>query len=151
MPRGDGTGPMGMGPMTGRAVGYCSGSGAPGFVNAGPGWGGRVGRGFGRGWGRGFAWRAAGGPARFYGAPQAAGPAGPWDARRISREEELQYFYPEMAALVGGCKYDNCRHIREPGCCIREAVRQGKIHESRYRSYTNQYKEIQERRKNQYN
>jgi hypothetical protein len=46
MPGGDGTGPMGMGPMTGRAAGYCAGFAVPGFMNPIPG------RGF-RGWGRG--------------------------------------------------------------------------------------------------
>jgi len=38
MPYGDGTGPLGMGPMTGRAAGYCAGYTAPGFAN--PFWGG---------------------------------------------------------------------------------------------------------------
>ncbi len=52
MPRGDGTGPMGMGPMTGRAAGYCAGYSVPGFMNP---YGGRFGGGFGRG--RGFGWR----------------------------------------------------------------------------------------------
>ncbi len=70
MPRGDGTGPMGQGSKTGRAMGYCSGYGAPGYVNPGRGWfgagrggmpwgegrgrtwGGGRGRGFGRGFGR---------------------------------------------------------------------------------------------------
>ena len=33
MPRGDGTGPAGMGPMTGRAAGYCAGYGVPGYMN----------------------------------------------------------------------------------------------------------------------
>ena len=33
MPRGDGTGPAGMGPMTGRAAGYCAGYNVPGFMN----------------------------------------------------------------------------------------------------------------------
>ena len=47
MPRGDRTGPMGMGPMTGRAAGYCAGNAVPGFMNA-PG-----GRRFGGGGGRG--------------------------------------------------------------------------------------------------
>ena len=37
MPGGDGTGPMGMGPMTGRAAGYCAGYPMPGFMNAIPG------------------------------------------------------------------------------------------------------------------
>jgi hypothetical protein len=33
MPFGDGTGPRGMGPMTGRGTGYCAGFGRPGFNN----------------------------------------------------------------------------------------------------------------------
>ena len=51
MPGGDGTGPVGMGPMTGRAAGYCAGSAAPGYLNA-PGGRGFRGGGGGRG-GRG--------------------------------------------------------------------------------------------------
>ena len=51
MPRGDGTGPAGMGPMTGRAAGFCAGYGVPGYMNpvGGRGYGG-CGRG--GGWGR---------------------------------------------------------------------------------------------------
>ncbi|NLH17187.1 MAG: DUF5320 domain-containing protein [Phycisphaerae bacterium] len=49
MPRGNGTGPMGMGPMTGHAAGYCAGFGMPGYAN--------LGRGFGVGFGRGRGWR----------------------------------------------------------------------------------------------
>jgi len=52
MPRGDGTGPLGLGPMTGRGLGYCAGFGQPGYMTPGPGFG------WGRGWwGRGLAWR----------------------------------------------------------------------------------------------
>jgi len=51
MPRGDGTGPGGMGPMTGRAAGFCAGYSVPGFMNS---YGGRLGGGFGWGRGRGF-------------------------------------------------------------------------------------------------
>ena len=47
MPRGDGTGPQGMGPMTGRGAGYCAGYGVPGYMNSIGGGG--LGRGFGRG------------------------------------------------------------------------------------------------------
>ncbi|MFW6189454.1 MAG: DUF5320 domain-containing protein [Planctomycetota bacterium] len=51
MPGGDGTGPMGMGPMTGRAAGYCAGYGVPGYMNPGPRGGRFAGRGGGgRGW-----------------------------------------------------------------------------------------------------
>lgn len=51
MPGGDGTGPMGRGPMTGRGAGYCAGFAVPGFANRpfGGGFFGR-GRGGGRGW-----------------------------------------------------------------------------------------------------
>jgi len=55
MPRGDRTGPAGMGPMTGRAAGYCAGYDRPGFANPPAGFG--RGRGFGRGSGMGRGWR----------------------------------------------------------------------------------------------
>ena len=61
MPRGDGTGPGGLGPMTGRAAGYCAGYSVPGYMNPsggrlglGFGYGRGLGRGMGRGYGRGF-------------------------------------------------------------------------------------------------
>jgi len=61
MPFGDGTGPLGQGPMTGRGLGYCAGNGTPGRFYGrgfGRGWGRGMGRGFGRGMGRGwgFGW-----------------------------------------------------------------------------------------------
>ena len=59
MPWGDGTGPLGLGPMTGRGAGYCAGYNTPGYMNPIPGYG--RGFGWGRGWGwgrgRGFGWR----------------------------------------------------------------------------------------------
>jgi len=57
MPFGDGTGPRGMGPMTGRAAGYCAGFGQPGFANPIPG---RRWFGLGSGWGRQYGYPAAG-------------------------------------------------------------------------------------------
>ncbi len=48
MPRGDGTGPIGMGPMTGRGAGFCAGFKIPRFKNP------RIRRGMELGWGRGF-------------------------------------------------------------------------------------------------
>jgi len=53
MPAGDGTGPLGLGPMTGRAAGYCAGYPVPGYMNPIPG---RGWFGFGRGWSRGRGW-----------------------------------------------------------------------------------------------
>lgn len=58
MPAGDRTGPLGQGPRTGRASGFCSGYNTPGYVTSfgggmGRGFGGGMGRGFGRGMGKG--------------------------------------------------------------------------------------------------
>ena len=76
MPRGDRTGPEGAGPMTGRALGYCSGNDQPGYTadaapqgaargfrngaGRGPGYGRGFGRGAGRGRGRRFGFAARG-------------------------------------------------------------------------------------------
>ena len=62
MPGGDGTGPGGMGPMTGRATGFCAGYSVPGYTNpvGGRGMGMGWGRGGGFGRGRGFGWGRAG-------------------------------------------------------------------------------------------
>ncbi|HOX16036.1 MAG TPA: DUF5320 domain-containing protein [Smithellaceae bacterium] len=51
MPRGNATGPMGMGPMTGRKAGYCAGNNMPGYLNNAGGL--NFGMGFGRGAGFG--------------------------------------------------------------------------------------------------
>lgn len=78
MPAGDKTGPMGQGPMTGRAAGYCVGNSAPGCMNSvggrgrrrrgmGQGGGRGMGRGMGGGRGMGIAIESAGGQASFSG------------------------------------------------------------------------------------
>jgi hypothetical protein len=57
MPAGDRTGPWGLGPRTGRGLGYCSGYRAPGFMYTGRGFGFGPGFGLGRGFGRGMGLR----------------------------------------------------------------------------------------------
>jgi len=76
MPGGDGTGPVGRGPRTGRGGGYCAGYPAPSYMSSAGG-GGFWGRGRGVGWGRCHWYYATGLPfwARvaqgFFGAPTA--------------------------------------------------------------------------------
>lgn len=53
MPGGDRTGPLGLGPKTGRGMGFCAGYQTSGYMN--PGF--RRGRFWRRGFGRGFGWR----------------------------------------------------------------------------------------------
>ncbi|MFZ1529052.1 MAG: ribosome small subunit-dependent GTPase A [Ferruginibacter sp.] len=50
-------------------------------------------------------------------------------------KEELSHYFPEMRLLIHQCKFNNCQHIDEPGCAIKEAVNKGTIHTERYVSY----------------
>lgn len=110
MPGGDRTGPAGLGPMTGRAAGYCAGYPVPGFMNPIPGrgfWGGgRGGGGWGRrnrfyatgltGWQRaGYGYPAFGGASPYgtpYGAPYGMPYGTPYGTPSVptaSREQEI--------------------------------------------------------------
>ena len=87
MPGGDGTGPMGMGPMTGRAMGYCAGYPMPGYMNPSPGrsW-------FGRGGGRGrrhryYATGLPGGARTAYDYPAFGGRVFPYGPELTAKEE----------------------------------------------------------------
>ena len=55
------------------------------------------------------------------------------------KKDELQYCFPEFRQCIGSCRFDDCRHIREPGCAVLEAVRDGRIPKSRHDSYTRLY------------
>ena len=50
---------------------------------------------------------------------------------------ELSHYFPEMRERVPHCKFNNCLHIEEPGCAVKEAVEEGKIYMERYISYYN--------------
>ncbi|SHO61335.1 ribosome small subunit-dependent GTPase A [Algoriphagus zhangzhouensis] len=52
-------------------------------------------------------------------------------------DTELSHYFPEMRAYLGECKYNNCKHINEPGCVIIQKVEEGYIHPYRYQSYIN--------------
>ena len=50
-------------------------------------------------------------------------------------KQELSHYYPEMRALINDCQFNNCMHINEPGCAVKQAVQDEKIHIERYVSY----------------
>jgi len=54
----------------------------------------------------------------------------------ISRQE-LSHYFPEMRDRLNNCQFNNCLHINEPGCAIKQAVADGEITEDRYVSYYN--------------
>lgn len=49
-------------------------------------------------------------------------------------KQELSHYFPEMRALLQGCKFNNCLHYNETACAVKDAVG-GKVHEERYISY----------------
>lgn len=54
-------------------------------------------------------------------------------------KEELQNLFIEFEPYIGRCRFADCAHMKEPGCAVTEAVSEGKISESRYRSYERLY------------
>jgi ribosome biogenesis GTPase len=54
-------------------------------------------------------------------------------------KEEIYHFFRELFSVAEKCKYNNCMHINEPGCAVKEAVQSGDIALSRYNSYLNLY------------
>ncbi|MCQ5202668.1 ribosome small subunit-dependent GTPase A [Mordavella massiliensis] len=65
-------------------------------------------------------------------------------------KEELKYYFPEFTPYNDQCRFHGCDHVHEPGCAVKEAVDQGKIHEIRYRDYLEMYQEQQEKEKRRY-
>jgi len=53
------------------------------------------------------------------------------------KDEEVGHYFKEIFETSDKCKYNNCTHRHEPGCAVREAVKQHLISESRYTSYLN--------------
>ncbi|QHS54762.1 ribosome small subunit-dependent GTPase A [Mucilaginibacter sp. 14171R-50] len=54
-------------------------------------------------------------------------------------KEVLSHFFPEMRERLNQCRFNNCRHINEPGCAVLDALEKGEIAPSRYDSYLSIY------------
>ena len=52
-------------------------------------------------------------------------------------KQEVSHYFPEMRIRLNDCQFNNCLHVNEPGCAIKEAVVNGEISEDRYVSYVN--------------
>lgn len=57
-------------------------------------------------------------------------------------EKQLCELFPEFEPYLTGCEFSDCSHTVERGCAVLEALKNGKISESRHESYKAQYKEI---------
>lgn len=56
--------------------------------------------------------------------------------------DDLIDFYPDLADVVGRCRFSDCTHSHEPGCAVKEAVENGRIAAWRYENYVNLYESL---------
>lgn len=66
----------------------------------------------------------------------------------ITDENDLKNFFVEMRNK--SCKFNNCNHINEPSCKVKEELEDGKISESRYKNYILLFNDIKKRRENRW-
>ena len=57
-------------------------------------------------------------------------------------EETLAQHFPEIYEVGHLCRFNGCRHLKEPGCKVKEGVEEGSISQSRYDNYTMFFKEL---------
>ncbi len=62
-------------------------------------------------------------------------------------KEELKYYFTEFSEYEGQCRFLGCDHIHEPGCAVKQALDEGKIHPVRYANYLEMYNELKEKRR----
>lgn len=60
-------------------------------------------------------------------------------------KQELSHYFPEMRSRLNDCQFNNCQHLNEPGCAIKQAVEEGVITAERYESYISLLLTIDER------
>ena len=67
-----------------------------------------------------------------------------FDAQSLEWElkQHLPETFPEFAPYLGGCRFVGCQHVKKKGCAVGQAVKEGKIPESRHRSYVRLYEEL---------
>ncbi len=56
-------------------------------------------------------------------------------APALDGSEHAATGFREIATTAAGCRFANCRHLREPGCAVKAAIERGEISERRYESY----------------
>lgn len=54
-------------------------------------------------------------------------------------KQELQHDFREFKKYIGSCRFNDCAHLKEPGCAVTDALRRGEIMPSRYQSYKRLY------------
>ena len=66
------------------------------------------------------------------------------DQMDVVLKEHLQYAFPDFSPYLGKCQFHDCSHLKEPGCCITDALNKKLIEQSRYDSYVKLYEKAKE-------
>ncbi|MGC9054248.1 MAG: ribosome small subunit-dependent GTPase A, partial [Candidatus Hydrogenedens sp.] len=56
----------------------------------------------------------------------------------------LDYYFPEISRFSEMCRFNDCSHVHEPNCAVREAIKRGEISIIRYESYLRIRKSIEQ-------
>ena len=59
-------------------------------------------------------------------------------------KEHLPDTFPEFASFLGECRFVGCSHVKEKGCAVLQAVKEGKISTSRHHSYVRLWEELKD-------
>ncbi len=62
-------------------------------------------------------------------------------------KEELKMYFREFIPFEGYCRFNGCSHVHEPGCAVKQAVEEGRIHRIRYEDYLEMYRELKEKKR----
>ena len=66
------------------------------------------------------------------------------EGMELRRPEELQYTFREFAPYLDQCRFIGCAHVKEKGCAVLAALKEGKIAPSRHASYVRLYEQAKE-------
>ena len=62
-------------------------------------------------------------------------------------KEELKEYFIEFDSFEKDCRFLSCSHLNEPGCAVKEALKNNKISKTRYDNYVNLYEELKNRKR----
>ena len=65
-------------------------------------------------------------------------------------KDELRDYFVEFNAYRDSCRFDTCRHIKEPGCAVKAALEAGNISRIRYENYCMMFNELEKQEKRKY-
>jgi len=64
-----------------------------------------------------------------------------FDTEQLTDKGQLQYLFPDFEPFLGGCRFPDCAHLKEPECAVIRALESGQIQATRHSSYARLYEQ----------